>query len=129
MAASLESRAPFLDYRLVEFSQKLPPIFKVNELGNKAVLRAILNKYKKSYICENKVKQGYLSSEVQFINSNNSKILEVLKESSYWDSVKNMPDIKDIETKNVKYGYDNRLYRIVGFEILKKSKQMCLSNQ
>lgn len=39
MAASIEARSPFLDYRLVEFSMKLPSRYKVNGNGNKLILR------------------------------------------------------------------------------------------
>jgi len=39
MAHSVEARVPFLDYRLVEFSSKLPLNLKLSEKHNKAILR------------------------------------------------------------------------------------------
>jgi asparagine synthase (glutamine-hydrolysing) len=39
MAASLEARTPFLDYRLIEFAKSLPVNHKLNKSGNKLVLR------------------------------------------------------------------------------------------
>jgi len=39
MAASIESRVPFLDHRLVEFAAALPPRFKLRGLTTKRILR------------------------------------------------------------------------------------------
>jgi asparagine synthase (glutamine-hydrolysing) len=41
MAFSLENRAPFLDYRLMELSQKIPTRFKVDGHESKKVLRRV----------------------------------------------------------------------------------------
>ncbi len=41
MAHSIEGRFPFLDYRLVEFCQKLPPRFKLRGLTDKYLLRKL----------------------------------------------------------------------------------------
>ena len=40
MAASLEARAPLLDYRIIEFAGRLPAARKVNLVGTKVLLRA-----------------------------------------------------------------------------------------
>jgi len=45
MAASLESRAPLLDYRVVEFAWSLPMEWKIREDSGKYILRTILQKY------------------------------------------------------------------------------------
>lgn len=45
MASSLETRVPFLDHRLIEFSWGLPLNFKIRENQNKWILRQILEKY------------------------------------------------------------------------------------
>jgi len=45
MSASLESRAVYLDHRLVEFAWKLPVNMLINKTGSKLILRAILKKY------------------------------------------------------------------------------------
>ncbi len=45
MAASLESRAPLLDYRLVEFAWSLPMEWKIQQDQGKYILREILKKY------------------------------------------------------------------------------------
>jgi asparagine synthase (glutamine-hydrolysing) len=42
MAASIESRVPFLDHRLVEFTAALPPRLKLRGFGTKWILRAAI---------------------------------------------------------------------------------------
>ncbi|MDP3402474.1 MAG: asparagine synthase C-terminal domain-containing protein, partial [bacterium] len=61
MSASVESRSPFMDYRLVEFTRALPTDFKVGAIGSKAFLREILKKYGKDYIYADKRKIGFSS--------------------------------------------------------------------
>ena len=45
MAVSLESRAPFLDHRVIEFGASLPPNFKAQGGEGKRVLKNLLYKY------------------------------------------------------------------------------------
>ncbi|HWR97504.1 MAG TPA: asparagine synthase (glutamine-hydrolyzing) [Candidatus Methanoperedens sp.] len=45
MAASIESRVPFLDHRLVEYSNMLPSSFKVRGLQGKAILKKAAERY------------------------------------------------------------------------------------
>ena len=45
MAASLETRVPFLDYRIVEFAWQLPLHFKIKEGRGKWLVRKVLDKY------------------------------------------------------------------------------------
>lgn len=114
MANSIESRSPFLDYRVVEFLRKLPLQYKCNSLGNKAILREILLKYNKNYIVENKKKQGYLSSEIDFLNANRCKLLTYYKGENY----KN--DIEMWKNGKLDYSYNTALYRNIGLNILKE---------
>jgi asparagine synthase (glutamine-hydrolysing) len=73
MGSSIESRAPFMDYRIVELFKKLPSEYKINKIGNKAVLREILKKYKKTYIYEDKKKMGFSSDLNTFFNDYDNK--------------------------------------------------------
>jgi asparagine synthase (glutamine-hydrolysing) len=45
MAVSLETRAPFLDHRIVEFAQQLPLGLKIRNGSSKWILRQVLYKY------------------------------------------------------------------------------------
>jgi asparagine synthase (glutamine-hydrolysing) len=42
MANSVEGRYPFLDYRVIEFTAKLPPEFKMQGLNEKYILKRIM---------------------------------------------------------------------------------------
>lgn len=68
MAASLEARCPFMDYRVVEFIRALPLQYKVNEIGSKAILREILKKYGHAAIYQNRAKMGFASDVPTLIN-------------------------------------------------------------
>lgn len=58
MAASLEVRSPFLDHRLVEFSWRVPSIFKVKDGKGKWLLRQVLARYVPKELMERR-KQGF----------------------------------------------------------------------
>ena len=45
MAVSLETRVPFLDHRVIDFSMKLPFEYKIRNGQGKWILRELLHKY------------------------------------------------------------------------------------
>lgn len=45
MRFSLETRAPIMDYRILEFSNTLPQVFKYTSKSQKLILRSVLDKY------------------------------------------------------------------------------------
>ena len=58
MINSLEVRCPFLDYRLIEYSMKLPTKYKVGLFHEKTFFREIISKFLPKKII-NKKKQGF----------------------------------------------------------------------
>lgn len=100
MAHSLESRSPFMDFRIVEFLRKTPLKYKVNNIGSKALLREILKKYSKDYIYKNKPKMGFASDVPKFYNNpvNKPQILELV--NGFNDT--NYSYFKDIAVNNLK---------------------------
>ena len=55
MANSVEGRYPFLDYRVIEFCNKLPADFKLNGLNEKYLLKKLMkNKIPESIIRRSK---------------------------------------------------------------------------
>ncbi len=65
MAHSLELRAPFLDYRLVDYCLALPPSLRVGNT-NKYLLKQIAQKYIPSSIIERK-KKGFSSPFIEWL--------------------------------------------------------------
>lgn len=65
MAFSLESRVPFLDYKLVEFAFSLPVEFKINKFDNKYLVReyARKNNLVPKKITERKDKMGFVTPQ------------------------------------------------------------------
>jgi asparagine synthase (glutamine-hydrolysing) len=59
MANSLESRMPFLDYRLVDFAWTLPSRFKVKLATGKWLQREAMRSYVPDWIVDNKLKYGF----------------------------------------------------------------------
>lgn len=59
MGNSIESRLPFLDYRLVEYALRLPENMKLRGGYNKWLLRKIAMPYVDNKICFSKVKRGF----------------------------------------------------------------------
>jgi asparagine synthase (glutamine-hydrolysing) len=59
MAHSVESRSPFLDYRVVELLRSLPMAQKVSAIGSKALLREILKRHRKDFLYRRKTKMGF----------------------------------------------------------------------
>lgn len=58
MAHSIEARSPFLDHRVIEYSNKLPRKFKLNKGEQKYILKELLrNDFDESFI--NRSKQGF----------------------------------------------------------------------
>ncbi|WP_240333835.1 MULTISPECIES: asparagine synthase (glutamine-hydrolyzing) [Chromobacterium] len=63
MAHSLESRVPFLDYRLVEFTTGLPDEYKINKAVTKRILRDSMEEYLPDKIKNRYDKLGFVTPE------------------------------------------------------------------
>ncbi len=96
MANSIEARAPFMDYKLVEFSFKIPFEFKVNNGNGKYILKKVLEgKLPKEIIYREK--QGFCGSARNMLTEKiedyaKSKILKnkFIKEFFKIEEVKNI---------------------------------------
>lgn len=78
MAHSVESRLPFLDYRLVEFASSLPGEFKVGGGATKRILRDHLRTVGLPTIASRRVKQGYPTPADDWLRDNGGCILREL---------------------------------------------------
>jgi len=100
MRSSVESRCPFMDYRLVEFFNKMPLKYKVSSLGSKAILREILKKYKKDFIYKNRSKMGFAADLPAFFKDRKTK--DYFKECIYKFKEKRYKDLKKKALKSIK---------------------------
>lgn len=82
MAHSVESRVPFLDYRLVETIYAMPFNYKLKDGISKAVLRDGLQGVLPDMIRTRYSKLGFVTPEDQWINHNYDKYREELRESA-----------------------------------------------
>ena len=75
MANGVESRLPFLDYRLVEFCARLPIDWKIRNGQTKYILREYLRSTGQEEIANRKDKKGYPTPIEQLFKFNNGQIL------------------------------------------------------
>lgn len=99
MAYSLESRSPFMDYRLVELFRALPDKYKLGRLGSKVVLREVLRKYDKFFLVENRTKMGFSIDEPKFYNARANKRL--LKRAVGQFNIDSYEDYKERAVNNL----------------------------
>ena len=111
MANSIEVRSPFLDYRYIEFAQKIPNNLKINFNSNKILLRYIMKDKIPSKIIE-RDKMGFTPPIYEWLdesisNEDFKRYLGYLKDISneLYNFYNNL-----IYTSNKNYMFD--LYRI-----------------
>ena len=78
MAASIESRLPFMDYRLVEFAFSLPSHFKFHEGVTKRIHRDAMRGLVPSVILDNSLKLGYSTPISEIVASDDGDIEGIL---------------------------------------------------
>lgn len=93
MASSLEVRAPFLDYRVVEFASSLPMSFKFQKGNQKRILKDILYQYLPKDIFA-RPKMGFsIPLELWFRKELKEYVLDIL-------STKNLKNLPGIHVEN-----------------------------
>lgn len=117
MSKSLEVRAPFLDYRFLELSSKIPTKWKISSFKTKILMREMLKKYLPKKIVKRK-KEGFMPPIVDWINSEEYKeeIEKGMKElhenkiidDDWSDFYSKILDKKDEVSKN----YKTRLFML-----------------
>jgi len=81
MAHSVESRIPFLDYRLVEFVLKLPDRYKIKNGITKYVMREAMRPTLPAAIYKRYDKMGFVTPEAVWLKERQEWFLEELKEA------------------------------------------------
>jgi asparagine synthase (glutamine-hydrolysing) len=78
MAFSLETRLPFLDYRLVEFVFSLPLSYRIHGGWSKWLLRKSFQHILPHEICWRRSKLGFPTPEFKWLQAGSTQIREVL---------------------------------------------------
>lgn len=126
MAVSLESRAPFLDHRVLEFIISLPESFKFDKGVSKRILKDILYNYIPKDIVD-RPKQGF-SIPLTFWLRNNLKewaceiIYAIPEKSEFWDK-KSIVLMLD-EHLSMQEDHTERLWNILLLERFFQRKQL-----
>lgn len=81
MAHSVESRVPFLDYRLVEFLMKLPDHYKIREGKTKYILREALKDDMPGKIITRYDKMGFVTPEEAWLRENSADFRKELEQT------------------------------------------------
>ncbi|WP_242927107.1 asparagine synthase (glutamine-hydrolyzing) [Pontibacter vulgaris] len=82
MAHSIESRVPFLDYRLVEFILSLPDNYKINEGQTKYIMRESLSDILPQEIKNRHDKMGFVTPETIWIQKNAEQVKQHLQSAT-----------------------------------------------
>lgn len=85
MAFSIESRVPFLDHRLVEFTLSMRDQYKINKGWTKYLLRKSVEKKLPSEVVWRKDKKGFITPQNEWIKQSNAQLLELIEDTELPD--------------------------------------------
>ncbi|HCP93946.1 MAG TPA: asparagine synthase (glutamine-hydrolyzing) [Bacteroidetes bacterium] len=110
MAYSVETRLPFLDYKLVETNLSINNSFKLNNLWSKYVLRKAMEKVLPASIVYRKKKIGFTAPAKDWLHN-----------SAIWDVVVKSPMLNEIFNNNIKKPNDiNLFWRVCNIALWEK---------
>jgi asparagine synthase (glutamine-hydrolysing) len=125
MAHAIESRLPFLDYRLVEFASSLPGDFKVGRGQTKRILRDHLRSVQLPEIASRRDKLGYPTPADEWLRANDGAILRraLLSPDAVIRAYCNSRALERLIDHHVTggRGAGNHLYRLLTTEIWLKT--------
>lgn len=107
MAYSVETRVPFLDFRLVNFANELPINFKVNLEKGKYILRESMRDVLPKEIYESKIKNGF-ATPIDQIMKNSTQIKEILYQPTVFNFF-NERKLKKLLDRYYKGDFGNQL--------------------
>lgn len=119
MAASIESRVPFLDHKLVEFTAKMPTKMKLRGRDTKWILREAMRGILPEEILS-RSKMGFPVPIGNWFRKEYKHIINeyVLSERSLSRGIFNADFVREIVAKhNAGENHDERLWSLVNFEI------------
>ncbi len=118
MAHSVESRVPFLDYRLVEFCLSLPPFFKIKHGVRKRILRASMREELPKSILNRYDKMGFPTPQQHWMSEQSeyfvNKISEIVNDFPKLITQDYLEYTKDVLTNNKVEHYAG-IWRVISF--------------
>ena len=117
MIHSIESRLPFLDYRLVEFILSLPSSFKIKDGTTKCILRESLKKILPLKIKQRQNKMGFVTPEEIWMRENKEIVLEQLHNAvEYTNGLINKEIINDFNNMILgNRSFSHHYFRVISF--------------
>ncbi|MGD9107957.1 MAG: asparagine synthase (glutamine-hydrolyzing) [Gammaproteobacteria bacterium] len=118
MCHSIESRAPFLDYRLVEFILGCPDNYKIKKALTKKILRNSLSNVLPQKIKDRRDKIGFATSEEMWVKRNPDLFRKLVDDAvKYAGGFLSKNVVKMMSDKIIagKVTYDPWLWRVVNF--------------
>ena len=115
MASSIESRLPFLDYRLVEFGYHMPDHLKISNNMGKVVIRNAMRGVTPDEILDNKNKKGFVTPQKVWINENSKEMHDQIKKLvflKFVDEFKLCKILDDFSNKVYDEGLIMRMYTL-----------------
>lgn len=120
MSKSIESRLPFLDYRLVEFVFELPFDFKMKNGFGKTIHRAALKNIVPDFILSNPLKFGFNTPlSVNFKDVNSSAVKVLMSDTTINRGLFKKKELMKIIQKHIdkKHDYSTFLFRLLSVEL------------
>ena len=119
MSHGIESREPFLDWRIVTLLFSLPTSLKFNENESKIILKKIMKNKLPNIILERRLKKGFNPDNDSFMQKFKQIINNIVFSNDFKndDFFKHKKIIEDIKNKNVNY---KKLFRYIQAFFLKK---------
>jgi asparagine synthase (glutamine-hydrolysing) len=122
MAFSVESRTPFMDYRLMEFSMGLPEEYVYKDGERKTILRSSMRGLVPDEILDRKDKMGFVSEEEYWIkNEGFNWFQDLIKKplpkpyDEFFNEEELQSYVSKLQLSKIDYEYD--AWRVVNFKI------------
>jgi asparagine synthase (glutamine-hydrolysing) len=119
MAFSIETRLPFLDYRLIEFVFSLPAVYKIHNGWSKYLLRSAVGNLLPREISWRRDKMGFVTPEIIWLKENKGEIKKIFSEKRFMSDIyvnrkKILDDLDNFFKKEVG---TSELWRLINLEL------------
>lgn len=118
MVFAIESRVPFLDYRLAEYVASLPLVYKINNGWSKWILREAMKGIIPDTIRLRKDKMGFVTSEQQWLKEKKDYFIEIFSDKDFMaNKYIDRKMVIDAFDKIVEGKVNANLWRLINLEL------------